>query len=141
MRAKIIRMQELIESFIGTFDSDFDGKVEVYDNPQTISKLQPWIRGCSDEDGNLYVADSQNILHYELASYLTIEFGKLHLIDWQRYGGSNTFYLAEGYDLSDVGLTNSLSEKEIAEIEEMAVMVKNRNKQYEFIHDKTILNA
>jgi hypothetical protein len=139
MRAKGVNAinEEMIGTFKGTFDLN---RVEVYKNPQTLRRLKYWVRACSDEHGNLYVADSYDILHFELAKFLALR-GIFDLIDWQRYKNTNTWYLAEGYDLSDKGLENELDDESADLINRLAPAVKERHKQFKFIYDKTILRA
>ena len=139
MRAKFI---EVNESFVGRFMSDYDKEfVEVYKNPQTLKNLQPWIRACSDKFGNLYVADSQNILHSDLGKFLIKKGIHDNMIDWQRYKDTNKFYVAEGYDLSMLGLENALEPEELNMIRRFSKAVKEEHTRFAFISDKTILDS
>lgn len=139
MRAKTINVinEEMIGTFMGQFDHN---RIEVYKNPQTLRRLKYWVRACSDEHGNLYVADSYDVLHFELGKFLALR-GIFDLIDWQRYKNTNTWYLAEGYDLNNNGLENELDEESAELINKLAPIVEERHKQFNFIYDETILRA
>ena len=142
MRAKFVNINE---EFIGMFRTHWhyghNEPVEVYKNPQSLKRLQPWIRGCSDKDGNLYVADSQDILHHDLATFLVSKGIKDDFVDWQRHGKNNTFYLAEGYDLNGRGLQEELTDEQVERINTYTPKVAETHPMYKFIQDTTILNA
>lgn len=128
-------------NLIGSFISRAEEEVDVYKNPDTLDTLQSWIRACSDRYGNLFVADNQDILHDELAYFLTKQGMKDDFVDWQRLEDTNEFYLAEGYDLGMHGLEYELDDNQKETINNYAPKVKNNNPQYIFIYNKTILET
>jgi len=128
---------------IGSFQSIYDkSQVQVYKNPATLKHFNGWVRGCSDKHGDIYIADNEDILHYNLVLYLINKFG-MHddFIDWQQYYDTNEFYLAEGYDLSNNGLDEELTDEEKEKINDYAPRVIAKHPNFKFITDKTILNA
>lgn len=140
MKARSVKSFERIdEEMIGTYRGQWDAnRIEVYKNPKTLKRLYSWVRACSDKNGNLYVANSEDTLHHELAKFL-INRGILELIDWQRLRNTDTFYLAEGYDLSVVGLDNALTPEEKKMISNFSDKVIEKHPKFNFIHDRTIL--
>jgi len=128
-------------NLIGSFISRSEDKVDVYKNPKLLNNLQSWVRGCSDREGNLYIADDQDILHDELAYFLVRKGMKDDFVDWQRFEDTSTFYLAEGYDLSMEGLENALEDDQKETINTYAPRVEKANPQFNFIYNKTILEA
>ena len=139
MRAKLVNLNE---SVVGWFISKYDKeKVDVYKNPQTLKNFQSWIRGCSDKFGNLYVADSQNILHNDLGQFLIRKGIHDNMLDWQRYRDTDKFYLAEGYDLDMLGLQNALEPEELKMIQTFSAKAKEMHPRFAFISDKTIIDS
>jgi len=129
------------ENCIGKFKDWDNYMVKVYLNPSSLKMFGNWNRACSDEKGNLYLADSIEILHDELVAFLSSKDIKGNLINWQQYKDSNVFYLAEGYDLNEVGLDNSLSDEEIVIIKKHTPIVIKNHPQFNFRTDMTILSA
>jgi hypothetical protein len=104
----------LCESLIGVYTASV-GKgtvdVEVYKNPTTISHMRKWCRAITDLKGNLYVADNPGMLHGDIYKFLCnkgelyggyfntykTEWGYKNSVAWQRYDGTNKFYLSESY--------------------------------------------
>lgn len=128
---------------IGSFQSIYDkSQVQVYKNPSTLKHFNGWVRGCSDKYGDIYIADNEDILHYNLVLYLISKFGmRDDFIDWQQYYDTNQFYLAEGYDLSNKGLEGELTDEQKETINNYAPRVIAKHPNFKFITDKTILLA
>lgn len=138
MKAKTVK-ESINENLMGTFIGPYENeRIDVYKNPRTLVRLQKWVRGCSDMEGNLYVADSQNVMHNDIAEFLR-KHKKINLIDWQRFGNSNTFYLAEGYDLNLNGLADELSDEEKEMIKTSVPMLRKNFPMFTFIENKTII--
>jgi hypothetical protein len=131
---------------IGSFVDEMDEIANVYKNPPSLKYLQMWVRACSDDKGNLYVADSQDIMHWNLEDFLKNQgisskstYQKTFM-DWQRHKDTDVFYVAEGYDLELVGLNLSLSKEEKQQFKEYSQAVIKRNPQIKFVYNKTIID-
>jgi hypothetical protein len=115
---KIIN-EELIKQF------NYKGHyVEVYKNPKSLKKMQAWIRGVIRPSGDLFIFDIEDvsvdknaIIHSDVVQWMRrniIGFNSTYkeldnpldyineFITVDRSGITNTFVLAESYDLSEV---------------------------------------
>jgi len=104
---------ELKEGLLGDYLwKDRQGEshfIEVYENPKSIKRLEPDVRGISDKEGNLYVLDHTGFIHERILDY--VKSKKLmedagwdydnhyyvNMIAWQRMRGTNDMYLGESY--------------------------------------------
>lgn len=79
-------------------------------NPKSLANIEPEVRGIIDNDGNLYIEKSPNVLHNTLILYLNemgiIPYNKLwHMtlptdfITVQRYYDTNIFALGESNEM------------------------------------------
>lgn len=85
---------------------------EIYKNPKSIKRMSSNLRGISDSEGNLYVADNDaHIIHKDIIWFL-IDKGILpktmhsspydsrhyeHYVAWQRLNTTNKFAIGESY--------------------------------------------
>ena len=125
---------------------DFNYKYSVYKNPKSLKKISPYCRGIIDEDGNLFISDTNNITHYDLARYLNRKgysfptdknlykhFNKI--IPVQRYNDTNDFYIGEGFRKifdDDNELKNRDIDKFFNDIQKILSKAKNLNPTLNF---------
>ncbi len=98
------------EEFIGDIldPINLKDRYNVYKNPINLKKITPRCRGIIDKYGNLFIADTENITHYDLSKYLNRigysfptdknlyrHFDKI--VPVQRYENTNDFYIGEGF--------------------------------------------
>jgi hypothetical protein len=101
------------EEFLGRMDYSEDGNedIEIFKNPNSISRLKGDIRGIITKDGDLYVANAKDMLHSILAKWLNNNIKTNFPIDWktqyycdfemipvQRYNATDKFYLGEMFE-------------------------------------------
>lgn len=144
--------EALIHKFTGRWSHS---DIEIYINPKSIKRMEPWLRGISDTEGNLWVTDIADTTHSEILGQLfkigqtesdnyspiteVSNWGTNHYDDdkwlycgWQREGDSNTFKIAESisFDIDQY--------REI--FDEFASAVKQKNPQYDFIVEGIVDN-
>lgn len=96
------------EKFIGHIldPINYKYKYDIYMNPKNLKNISPNCRGFIDKNGNLFVVDSENIVHYNLYNHLNkmgyLEFTKnfyatTEMVPVQRYENTNDIYIGEGY--------------------------------------------
>jgi len=114
---KIVR-EHLNEEIIGTYSSRRgEGKIIVFKNPPSISRMSAWSRAFHDNFGNFYIADAElesqhdniDTMHTDLIHFVqSIDSkvktvwnpseGYVHGVCWQRFKKTRNFYLSESYD-------------------------------------------
>lgn len=113
----------------------FNYNIEVYKNPQTLTRIKPNIRGISTPDGDFYIVDSTEIIHTVFSSQMRENgfnfprniYNDNNYIAWTRYGKSDDFYLGESYEVND-------EKNEIEELNKQSIEnVKKKNPQFNFI--------
>ena len=143
----------LSEDHLGYIKGNVFSGVGVYKNPKSIKRMESYIRGISDSDGNFYVVDSGEesrtmFIHTDIAKWLR---SKGHIsypgsvydpenmekfVMWQRDRNTNNFFLSESYEERD------FEDREFKEIvEELIDAVSTKNPQYNFYLDKIPMNA
>lgn len=115
MRAKFIYEflnEELVDTIAGRYGF---GKIEIYKNPPSITRMNSWARALTDQDGNFYITTSEEeqekydipLTHIDMIDILSKHGVKTFWnrdtemyengICWQRNGKSNEFLLSESY--------------------------------------------
>jgi len=118
---------------------------EVFKNPISISRMEDNLRAISDPDGNLFVIDSNDVMHNDIAAFLQKKGYKIPesygtdglakitergYISWARKGNSKDFYLGESYVL---GMYPFDAHEVISAIKKYAKKTNAKNPQYNFI--------
>ncbi len=87
--------RQWVRSWGGTWDmwgsSRTIGPVDMYKNPPSIRRFDKFTRAISTPNGDLYVADSLNLIHDDIVDYL------------EEYEGYDTFKVAPVYWAEDLG--------------------------------------
>jgi hypothetical protein len=115
-------------------------KFDIYNQPKSIKRMEPDIRGIIREDGELFVVnDSRNIIHENLRTYLHNKglikyFGNVFVM---RDDNTNNFYLSESY-FDEYSITSIFDNKYDFEtsynkVLEILDRCKMKNPQYNFI--------
>ena len=138
----MIRLKNLIrEDVIGEFSEGID----IFRNPKSISRMAYDLRGISTPTGELFVVDSNRVIHYSLAkwlknNYLQGNIPEFHesgdfikgietgYIPWMRRGTSNDFYLSETYGSFKFNMLEL-----IPHVNKYIPKIKLKNSQYTFI--------
>jgi len=128
-------LEQLNEEVIG-----YLGEIEIYKNPKSLWKLEGWERAISDEEGNMYMADTSMMIHTNLLKYLhqgniISDNARWHsmlgiyvnCIAWQRKDKTDDFYLSESYD--ETFMKNEKIYKDILDLKEL---VELTNPQFKF---------
>jgi len=117
---------------------------EVFKNPKTISRMDANLRAISNPDGDLFVIESNDVIHsdlakavsakgYKIPTYLSseelVELTERGYIYWVRKGNSGDFYLGESYTF---GYPFDDPEFKPA-VKKYARKTKSKNPQYNFI--------
>lgn len=105
----------LNEELLGSYEGRWYKRkpIEVYSNPKSIKKMNSYIRGIIDREGNFYVADIETrgsgqggiTTHSEIAKFLSSKGllpneeitsdGVLNYLKVHRYDDTNDFYFGE----------------------------------------------
>lgn len=93
----------------------------IYKNPPTIRRLDPWVRAISDKYGNLYIVEEPVAIHVDILSFLADEGeidktfnyanyeiyfddtdNKDGIVAWQRHGNTMDLFFGESYSGDDI---------------------------------------
>ena len=112
-----MRALTINEELIGSYPADFGGgKVEIYKNPKSVSRMGSWARALTNYNGDFYIASVNNetqdniaTTHTDMCNWLSGEGEDIRVrwkdglgiyvngIAWQRYKNTRKFYLSESY--------------------------------------------
>lgn len=135
----MIKLKQLLkEDLIGFISNDY----EVYKNPKSIKRMNPFLRGISFPNGDLFVVDdAYHIIHSTLAIWLRDNgfqnpIGKQNIIKsiqsgyiiWQREVNKDIFKLGESLNLG-----NNILVELMPYLEKYSKKVKQKHPQYVFI--------
>jgi hypothetical protein len=122
IRMKYNKLKQLLEKWLDSYIPANGKMVEYFVNPSgnELKQCTAYCRGIADEQGNLYVISTDELLHHHIIRFLTkkniltADFSSFNLIKGKgavalmRYKKTNTFCLSESMTKADVKLPSVL---------------------------------
>ena len=113
--------------------------LDIYKNPKSIKKMESWMRGISDKNGDLFVLDDggKYVIHNQFSTWLNqrgypvpagdhVWYDQDNVLCWMRLDNTNKFYLSETYQEGDI---EYIQENSI----ELVEKVRQKNPSFIFI--------
>ena len=123
------------ENNLNLFYDDNEGPVDaklsrVFMNPESLQNFAPNTRAVSDENGNLFVAETDGMFYHVNLEHTIMNnfyYSGGEFIQWYRIAAANSFRIAGSYGTSTTPLGRELEKEYIAKLRERQPQFKFTN--------------